>query len=152
MARRDVEVVGSARRLVRAPLERVYAAWIDPDLMPRWMGGHRITTTGGRLDRPGATFREEIAGPYRPRGQVIAATPPTAHELTGRGIFGLGYRWKTTFTAVPGGSEVQLDGAVILPLHPIGRAMRRLMNPTTVASRLEHRLALFARAVEDDEP
>jgi uncharacterized protein YndB with AHSA1/START domain len=101
---RDVSVRSSARQVVRAPLARVYAAWIDPRLMPRWMGGHRLMASGP-LDRPGATFSEAIVGPYRPRTYVTRAEPPVLHDMTGRGIFGLGYRWTATFAEVSGGTE-----------------------------------------------
>lgn len=145
---REVEVRSSARVHVRAPIERVYATWVDPDLMPEWMGGHPITVTSGPLDSPGATFREEIAGPYRPRSHVIAANPPVFHEMAGRGIFGLGFRWTTSFAEVPDGTDVTLEAAVILPLHPLGRAVRRLLKPVTIGSRIETRLASFAGSVE----
>jgi hypothetical protein len=70
--------------------------------------------------------------------------------MTGRGIFGLGYRWTTNFAEVTGGTEVRIDAVVILPLHLVGRAIRRCVAPATVRTRIEHRLALFAQSVEGD--
>jgi hypothetical protein len=148
-ASHEVAVRSSARQLVHAPIDRVYAAWIDPALMPTWMGGHRIAASLP-LDRRGATFTEAILGPYRPRSHVIAAEPPVLHDMTGRGIFGLGYRWTTSFAEVSGGTEVRLDAAVILPLHVVGRAVRRWLAPTTLQTQTEHRLALFAQSVEGE--
>lgn len=111
------------------------------------MGNHRVTVTSGPLDRRGATFSEAIVGPYRPRSHVTAAEPPVLHDMTGRGVFGLGYRWTTHFAEVPGGTEVRLDAVVILPLRPIGWAIHRFVKPATVRARIEHRLALFAESV-----
>lgn len=147
-APREVEVRTSARQFVGAPIERVYAAYIDPVLMPRWMGKHRVTVTSGPLDRRGATFSEAILGPYRPRSYVAAAEPPVLHDMTGRGICGLGYRWTTRFAEVPGGTEVRLDAVVMLPQHLVGRAVRRFMAQATLGLRIEHRLELFAESVE----
>jgi hypothetical protein len=145
---RDIEVHVSASRLVHAPVARAYAAYVDPTLMRRWMGNHPIIVTKGPLDRRGATFSEAIIGPYRSHTDVLAAEPPALHEMMGRGIFGLGYRWTAHFAEVHGGTLVRLDAAVILPLHLVGRAVRRLLAPVAVQSRIEHRLAIFAEEVE----
>ena len=93
-----------------------------------------------------------VVGLYRPRDEVLAAEPPRPHDMTGKTFLGLGYRWTAHFAEVPGGMEVRLDPVVILPLHLIGRAIRRFVAPATVRSRMEHRLALLAESVGGESP
>src|SRR3990172_281808 len=60
-------------QFAEAPIERVYAAYIDPALLSTLMGLKAITDVSGPLDRPGATFVGVVFGPYRPRSEVLAA-------------------------------------------------------------------------------
>jgi len=52
--------------------ERVYAAYVNPALMPTWMGIKAITNASGPLDRAGTTFTTVVFGPHRPRSEVLA--------------------------------------------------------------------------------
>jgi len=51
-------------RLFDAPLELVYRAWTEPELMARWWGPHHFTTPVCRMDvRPGGAIRIDMQGP-----------------------------------------------------------------------------------------
>jgi uncharacterized protein YndB with AHSA1/START domain len=44
-----------------APLERVFATYLDPELIPQWWGPRDTTTTVDRMDvRPGGDWRFEV--------------------------------------------------------------------------------------------
>ena len=52
----DREIVGS--RIMDAPPELVFKAYTDPELIPRWWGPRRYTTTVDKMDvRPGGVWR-----------------------------------------------------------------------------------------------
>lgn len=70
MARTDI-----ASRVIAAPLERVYAAFLDPDALLAWLPPNGMTGTFERFDaRPGGSYRMVLtyAEPSSPRGK---ATP-----------------------------------------------------------------------------
>ncbi len=47
-----------SERVFNAPRERVFAAFIDPELIPKWWGPRRMTTIVDQMDvRPGGTWR-----------------------------------------------------------------------------------------------
>ena len=137
------------RQVVRAPRPRVYAAYTDPAVLPKWMGIRAIVDASGPLDRAGTTFREVVfrSGPYRPRSEVLAAHPPDLHDMAGRSFFGLGYRWVAHFADRDGGTEVTLESEVILP-GLIGRVLRALVVGDGTERRMQRRLATFAALVE----
>jgi uncharacterized protein YndB with AHSA1/START domain len=141
----------SVRQFVRAPIERVYAAYVDPGVLPRWMGIQAITDASGPLDRPGTTFTEVVFGPYRAQGEVLAAEPPALHDMTGRTFLGLGYRWTTHFDAQEDGTAVTLDAEAILP-GLLGRVFRRSLGGGALERRTQRHLAAFADLVEAREP
>ena len=130
------------KQYIDAPIERVYAAYVDPALLPRWMGIQAITDVSGPLDRPGTTFTEVVFGPYRPRSEVLAAEPPTLHDMTGRSLFGLGYRWIAHFVKSDDGTEVTLDAEALLP-GLLGRLLRRSLAGGAMERRLQTRLVVF---------
>jgi hypothetical protein len=138
------------RQFVRAPIERVYASYVDPAVLPRWMGIQAIIDASGPLDRPGTTFTEVVFGPYRPRDVVLAAEPPTLHDMTGRTFFGLGYRWITRFAEKEAGTEITLDAEAILPGF-VGRMIGRTLSAEAMGQRMQRRLTTFAGIVEARE-
>jgi hypothetical protein len=144
-------VRASIKQFVRAPIERVYAAYVDPAVLPRWMGIQTITHLSGPLDRPGTTFTEVVFGPYRPRSEVLAADPPRLHEMAGRTFLGLGYRWSTHFAERDDGTDVSLDAEAILP-GLVGRLFRRSLAGGSMDRSMQRRLAVFADLVEAREP
>lgn len=144
-------VRATVRRMVRAPIERVYAAYVDPTVLATWMGIRAIADATGPLDRAGTSFTEVVFGPYRSRSEVLAADPPTFHDMTGRGIFGMGYRWRTRFAQTTDGTEMTLDAEAILP-GPIGWFTRNFISSGAMKRRTEARLAVFASLVEAREP
>ena len=57
----------SSVRVFDAPRERVFAAYTDPELIPRWWGPRRMTTTVDRMDvRPGGAWRFVMREPDGP--------------------------------------------------------------------------------------
>jgi uncharacterized protein YndB with AHSA1/START domain len=71
----------SSERIFAAPRERVFAAYTDPDSIPRWWGPRRMTTAVDRMDlRPGGTWRFVSHDPdgveYAFRGIYREIVPP----------------------------------------------------------------------------
>lgn len=136
-------------RIIRAPRPRVYAAYTDPALLPKWMGIHAIVDATGPLDRAGTTFTEVVFGfgRYRPRTEVLAADAPNLHDMAGRSFFGLGYRWIAHFSESGTDTEVTLDAEAILP-GLMGRFLGGLFAGDGMERRMQQRLAAFAALVE----
>jgi uncharacterized protein YndB with AHSA1/START domain len=45
-------------RIIRAPRERIFAAWTDPDLLKEWWGSGPVTCPEAHIDlREGGTYR-----------------------------------------------------------------------------------------------
>jgi len=97
-------------QFVRAPIERVYAAYVDPALMPTWMGVQKIVGISGPLDRAGTTFVEVVFGSWwRFRAEVLRADPPILHEMAGRAPLATMYRWLARFAPEGEGTRVTLE-------------------------------------------
>ena len=135
-------------QFVRAPIERVYAAYVDPELMPKWMGIKAVSQASGPLDRPGTTFVEVIFGPYRPRTSVLAAERPILHEMGARSIGGIGWRWTARFSEKDGGTQITLDEQVVFPRGLISGLLRRTQDGGRMERAARQRLARFAELVE----
>lgn len=57
------------RRRIEATVERVFAAWTEPDQLKRWWGPAQVTCTDAQVDlRPGGRYR--IANRF-PDGRVV---------------------------------------------------------------------------------
>ncbi len=138
-------------QFVRAPIERVYAAYVDPALMPKWMGIKAITDASGPLDRPGTTFVEVVYGPYRPRTEVLAAEPPVLHDMSGRAIRGIVWRWTARFAVKDDGTEIAFDEEVRFPAGLIAGLLRRSQEGGRMERGTRQRLATFAKLVEAGE-
>ena len=138
-------------QFVRAPLQRVYAAYVDPALMPRWMGIKAVTDASGPLDRPGTTFVEVVYPFHRPRTEVLAAEPPVLHDMGGRGIAGIGWRWTARFTEKDDGTEITLDEEVRFPAGLISGLLRRSQEGGRMERGARALLAKFAELVEARE-
>jgi len=143
-------VRASVKQFVHAPIERVYAAYVDPGVMPKWMGIKAITDVSGPLDRPGTTFVEVVFGPYRPRTEVLAADPPVLHDMGGRSIRGIGWRWTARFAEKDEGTEIAFDAEVRFPPGLISGLLRRTQEGGRMERGTRQRLATFARLVEAD--
>lgn len=138
----------SVTQFVRAAIARVYAAYVDPAVMPKWMGIQAITDASGPLDRPGTTFVEVVFGPYRPRTEVLAAEPPVLHEMGGRSIRGIGWRRIARFAVKDDGTEITLDTEVRFPAGFISGLLRRSQEGGRMERGTRERLAKFAKLVE----
>lgn len=58
------ETVVRLRRTIPATPEKVYRAWVDPDLLRRWLNPGELTTTRAEVDeRVGGHYRIWQAGP-----------------------------------------------------------------------------------------
>jgi uncharacterized protein YndB with AHSA1/START domain len=52
------------KRLIDAPRERVFKAWIDPEQFAKWWGPHTFTAPKVKLDvRPGGKIDVDMQGP-----------------------------------------------------------------------------------------
>ncbi len=73
-----------AERVFDAPRERVFAAYIDPELIPEWWGPRGVTTTVEAMDvRPGGDWRficRDPEGETGFRGTYREITPPERIE------------------------------------------------------------------------
>lgn len=78
---------------VAASIERVYAAYVDPALMPRWLELQAVAGVSGPLDRARTRFTQVYRGRWRFRIEVVRADSPTLHETAGRAPLGTRYRW-----------------------------------------------------------
>lgn len=105
---------------VAAPIEQVYAAYIDPALMPKWMELQAVTDLTGPLGRAGTRFTQVYRGPWRFRTEVVHADPPIPHEMAGRAPLGTTYRWLARFASEGEGTRVtvEFDTQVFGPLDP----------------------------------
>lgn len=68
-------------RTFDAPREKVWQAFTDPELVPRWWGPHGTTTTVAEMDvRAGGTWRFVSSAPDREDieffGEYLEVTPP----------------------------------------------------------------------------
>jgi len=135
-------------QFVRAPIQRVYAAYVDPALMPKWMGIKAVTDVSGPLDRPGTTFVEVVFGPHRPNTEVLAAEPPALHDMGGRSIRGIGWRWTARFAVKDDGTEITFDAEVNFPAGVIAGVLRRTQEGGRMERGTRRRLARFAKLVE----
>jgi uncharacterized protein YndB with AHSA1/START domain len=138
-------------QFVQAPIDRVYAAYVDPALMPKWMGIKRVTNASGPLDRAGTTFVEVVYGPYRPHTEVLAAEPPVLHDMGGRSIRGISWRWTARFAVKGDGTEITFDAEVKFPAGFISGLLRRTQEGGRMERGTRERLATFAKLVEAAE-
>jgi len=74
-------------RTFDAPRERVWQAFTDPEMVPRWWGRHGTTTTVAEMDvRPGGKWRYISSAPDREDvtfyGEYLSITPPEGFEWT----------------------------------------------------------------------
>lgn len=139
-------------QFVRAPIQRVYAAYVDPALMPKWMGIKKVTHASGPIDRAGTTFVEVVYGPHQPRAEVLAAEPPVLHDMGGRSIRGIAWRWTARFSVKDDGTEITLDEEVRFPTGFISGLLRRTQEGGRMERGTRRRLATFAKLVEAGEP
>jgi uncharacterized protein YndB with AHSA1/START domain len=83
-AQGDREIV--TERIFDAPREKVFQAFIDPELIPKWWGPRAITTKVDKMDvRPGGDWRFVCEGPDGGtafRGTYREITPPERIEQT----------------------------------------------------------------------
>lgn len=81
--RRDRLVV---RKLIPAPREDVFAAWIDPDSLRDWMCPGEMTSAEAQLDpRVGGAFRIVMKSPARAvdhTGEYLVIEPPSKLVFT----------------------------------------------------------------------
>ena len=74
-------------RTFDAPRERVWQAFTDPELVPRWWGPHGTTTVVAEMDvRPGGKWRYISSAPDRDDveffGEYLSIDPPAGFEWT----------------------------------------------------------------------
>ena len=82
----DEEEVLIVRRLLPAPCERVFAAWLDPVSLARWMRPMDTTSAAVEVDpRVGGRFRivmHHRGQDLEHRGEYLVIEPPSRLEFT----------------------------------------------------------------------
>ena len=131
---------------IGAPIERVYAAYVDPALMPKWMELQEVIDVSGPLDRAGASFTQVFRGRWRFRTEVVRANPPVLHEMAGRAPLATTYRWLTHFASEGQGTRVTVESSsrAFGVLDPIAQ---QVFGASSLASLRRH-LADLAALVE----
>jgi uncharacterized protein YndB with AHSA1/START domain len=124
-------------RTFDASLDKVWKAFTDPEIVPRWWGKHGTTTTVAEMDvRPGGTWRYVNSAPDREDveffGEYLEVDPPRGYKWTfmfdvdGMGPMGgpetyafedLGGRTKVVSIGHMGSVEV-LEGALSTGMVP----------------------------------
>jgi uncharacterized protein YndB with AHSA1/START domain len=106
-------------RTFDAPREKVWKAFTDPEIIPRWWGPHGTTTTVVEMDvRPGGTWRYRSQAPDRDDvtfyGEYLEVDPPQGFKWTFmfdvEGIGPQGGPETFTFDAVGGKTKVTSVG------------------------------------------
>ena len=86
MSRRESGETLVVRRVIRAPRERVFAAWLDPKSLAQWMRPGGATDATVEVDpKVGGRFRiVMIEGPkrYEHNGEYLVIEPPARLEFT----------------------------------------------------------------------
>lgn len=144
-------VRAQVNQFVRAPIQRVYSAYVDPALLAKVMGLQAIIDVSGPLDRPGATFAGVVFGPYRPRSEVLAAEPPVLHDMGGQAGLGMGWRWTARLAVEDEGTEITVDVEARFPAGPITGLLRRSQEGGRMGRGTAQHLATFAKLVEASE-
>src|SRR6185369_8573475 len=74
------------RRVLPAPRERVFAAWLDPESLAQWMRPDTVAATVVEVDpRVGGRFRIAMQrgdGEVEHRGEYLTIDPPRRLEFT----------------------------------------------------------------------
>lgn len=96
-------------RVVKADLERVFAAFTDPQILTRWWGPNGFTSTFHEHDaRTGGKWRFTFHGPdgreYKNELVYLEVTPP--HRIVLNHVTGPVYTATFQFTAVEGGTHL----------------------------------------------
>jgi uncharacterized protein YndB with AHSA1/START domain len=109
-------------RLIKAPRDRVYAAWTDPAQLAQWWGPDGFTNPVCELDvRPGGAIRIEMRGPdgtiYPMTGTFQEITKPerlifTAEALDQNGAVALEVLNTVTFEEKNGKTTLTLQARV----------------------------------------
>ncbi len=125
-----------------APPARVFAAYTNPDLVPRWRPAiAEITDVSGPMERVGTTFVTRYRGRVpASRGRVVESRFPHRHTIAGRGA--VSYTADVRLAEAAGATELTFDLEVQAPGGPLGRLAERLF----IARKLERETqAEFAR-------
>ncbi len=105
----EIDAVVSEVRIAATP-QAVFAFFVDPDKMVRWMGSHAVADP-----RPSGVYAVDINPLTRARGEYLEVTPHS------RVVFSFG--WEDDETVPPGSSTVEVtltpdgDGTHVRLVH-----------------------------------
>jgi hypothetical protein len=142
------------RRRIAASPDRVFRAFIEPDLLVDWMDAQALQDASGPLDGTGSTYRLVIFRFHSFHTTVVRSVPPHVHETRGHGRFGW-FRMVATLTPVDGGTDLELLTEYGLPLGPVGRWLDRRWidrEPRTQANKELDRLVAIVTATDAVAP
>ncbi len=84
------QAVVRLHRIIPAPPDRVYRAWLDPDLVRRWLAPAGLEVTHVEVDeRVGAHHRIWQAGRDGDAGGFACELLEAEQELTSRSVWGM---------------------------------------------------------------
>lgn len=145
------------KRLIRAPRERVFRAWTDPERFAAWWGPHTFTAPKAVLDaRPGGRIDVLMQGPKDspwekpfPMGGEFREVSPhdrlvfTTNSPDGRGGLAHENLNEVTFADKDGGTELTLTVTVLRTTPEFAAALAGMEQGWTQS--LEKLDALFAK-------
>lgn len=110
MSETDPETIARCERIVAAPIERVWAAWTQPDLLARWYCPNPDLALDVRADvRPGGAYRVDMGGSYIATGTYTEVAEPRLLAFTWRWEHEEDTSWvRVELGEVEGGTRVEL--------------------------------------------
>ena len=141
--------------IVRAPLDRVWAAHVDGARIPEWFPGARsVKHVSGPLDQVGTTYVIRFNPFLRSRVEVTEVDRPWMHtrrwDARPLGTHG---RATVLLRREEDGTRVDLEASYELPLGPLGRMLEGLSWVRHRAARdIRRELQAFARFAERRSP
>lgn len=115
---------------VRAPRERVFATYVDPALLDRWLGAARIRRIETSPEVLGSSWEAEfevlhvkLAGVFR----VTEAEPPSRVRVEASGPLRSRLWYVTRFEPTGNGTAIDVEGDYQLPYELLSRVPSRLV-------------------------
>jgi Polyketide cyclase / dehydrase and lipid transport len=117
----------------RAPLERVWELFVDPERWRQWNTEWTdVRDVRGPFDHPGSGYTQVmrvLGREYRGRWEVTACEPMVERHITGTLPFGVPFRGRDRFEHRDGTTRVTVDLEWATPWGWLGRVLEFSMMP-----------------------
>lgn len=117
----------------KAPLSRVWALFVDPELWLRWNTEWKeIRDVRGPFDRAGSGYTQVLrvlGREYLGRWEVTDCEPLVERSIAGTLPFGLPFRGRDRFAESNGRTTVTVEVEWVMPWGWFGRILERSMMP-----------------------